>query len=221
MAAEKYSFEALKEKHSGDISKVIDDIIMDNLAEKLWHTAENKDWLKLNIPEIFDLDNCMETPPHHKEESTYTHVIRVVYNTPKDIMLRRSALFHDAGKPACRMVKGEKTVFYGHPEESAKITRNLMKRLGYANEEIEPVVILVKNHMRPRLYGLAGNKPWSNKALLRFLKDLKGLEEKSIQLALADAKNSGGDKEKENEGIKMINELAQRIKAVKERMKIF
>lgn len=96
-----------------------------------------------------EFDVCMETPQHnpHHLYTVGEHIIRSVQNVRPDLVLRLTMLFHDIGKPACRTTD-EKGIdhFYGHPEVSARMAGQIMRRLKYDNETREKVVRLTRFH---------------------------------------------------------------------------
>jgi tRNA nucleotidyltransferase/poly(A) polymerase len=76
-------------------------------------------------------------------------------------------LFHDIGKVVTRSVTPTGVHFYGHEYEGEKMVRDIMTRLKYPNELIEPVALGVKSHMRLKSAGdTAVNL--SDKALRKF-----------------------------------------------------
>ena len=113
-------------------------------------------------------------------------------------ILRKAAFFHDIGKPRTLVYEhrctycGAKSIrktadegecevcggrtlpkqvhFYGHENVGAGIARRAMGRLVYPKDDIDAVVHLVANHMRP--YGYAASRdPWSDSAVRRFIRD--------------------------------------------------
>jgi tRNA nucleotidyltransferase (CCA-adding enzyme) len=68
-------------------------------------------------------------------------------NIPATPVLRYTALLHDSGKPECK-VTGKDGIdhFYGHPDVSEKIARNILRRLKFDNNTVRLVCLLVKYH---------------------------------------------------------------------------
>ena len=60
--------------------------------------------------------------------------------------VRLAALFHDVAKPMCLKRDGN---MYNHPQESARIARELLgaKGLKLSNAEVEKICRLIENHM--------------------------------------------------------------------------
>lgn len=149
------------------------------------------------LPEFLEtLAVSQDAEFHHKD--VYEHTLIVVSNTPPDPVLRKAALFHDIGKPRtlvyehrctfcgarslhktsdegeCRECGGrtvpKKIHFYGHENVGAAMARRAMQRLAYPKDDIDSVVHLISNHMRPMSYA-AGQDPWTDSAVRRFIRD--------------------------------------------------
>lgn len=102
-----------------------------------------------------EFDRAMETPqntPHH----CYTvgrHTVESIRHIEKEPVLRLTMLLHDLGKPASRTTdeKG-RDHFYGHPEKSAELAQEILRRLKLDNDTIRRVVRLVRWHdEKPKL----------------------------------------------------------------------
>ena len=149
------------------------------------------------VPEFMATVNVeQEAEFHHKD--VFEHTLIVVSNVEPDPILRKSAFFHDIGKPrtliyehrctycgakslqktadegGCERCGGrtvpKKIHFYGHENVGAGIARRAMRRLAYSNDAVDAVAHLVANHMRP--YGYAASRdPWSDSAIRRFIRD--------------------------------------------------
>lgn len=99
------------------------------------------------IPELMPSINFLQHNPHHIHD-VFTHTAYVVAGVPADSTLRWAALLHDIGKPATfTQDEDGQGHFYGHPEESARMAEEILRRLKAPNQLREQVVFLVKNHM--------------------------------------------------------------------------
>ncbi len=77
----------------------------------------------------------------------WEHTAHVIDNSPRRIIRRLAALFHDIAKPRCFTMDGRGVGhFYGHPEIGAEMTETIMKRLRFDVRTIETVRVLVKYH---------------------------------------------------------------------------
>lgn len=181
----------------------------------LAYNIDNKtklfDFINDFIPELIKCNDSMETPPYHIPETTLSHILRVVENCPKDIILKCAALFHDVAKPVCRKFLDGHYVFHGHAEKGAIIASEIMVRLGYQQDDITPVALLIKNHMRPKLFrGRNQTEAWSNQAIIKYAKDMGDILDKSLTLTFADIIGSS-EPEVEKGKLIVLNELKQRL----------
>ncbi len=137
--------------------------------------------MKYIAPEFCDGVGMDQGPYHHLD--VWSHTVEVVANAdPRDIILRLAALFHDVAKPKCRKEEAGKTTFHGHDTEGEKMTREIMQRLKFSNDETDAVALLVLHHMR-----LLGTKDFTDSAARRILRDLKDQTERFMELCEADS----------------------------------
>ena len=101
----------------------------------------------------------------------WEHTLIALGNLPPDaaLPLRLATLCHDIGKPPTKALGDDGRVhFYGHAEAGAGLTRRLMTRLKFSNDEIAAVTKLVAQHMRIGEY-----RPlWTDAAVRRLMRDL-------------------------------------------------
>ena len=100
----------------------------------------------------------------------WEHTMVAVGQLPADasLQLRLAMLLHDIGKPSTRTDEDGSVHFYHHQDVGADMARALMVRLKFANDDIDAVVRLVKNHMRIGEYKPA----WTDAAVRRLIRDL-------------------------------------------------
>ena len=98
------------------------------------------------IPEILPMVGFEQNTPYHCYD-VFTHSLQSVDNSPTDIKIRLTMLFHDIGKPHC-YTEDENGVghFYGHPAISVKLAEKILKRLKYDNDTIQTVSELILYH---------------------------------------------------------------------------
>lgn len=102
------------------------------------------------IPELktqigFDQNN----PYHHL--NLWEHTMEVVRGVPKDDFIGRlGALFHDIAKPVSNKFLPDKgkTVYYNHDADGVPIAYNILNRLGFTNEIIDKVCIIIALHRK-------------------------------------------------------------------------
>jgi tRNA nucleotidyltransferase (CCA-adding enzyme) len=104
--------------------------------------------LKHILPEF---DICFETSQNHPFHiyNVALHSLVAVSEIENNSVLRWTMLLHDTGK-ALTKTTDDKGIdhFYGHPEKSVYIAKNVLQRLKFDNKTIDKVCTLVKHHDR-------------------------------------------------------------------------
>jgi len=103
--------------------------------------------LQYIIPELQKCVNFDQYNIHH-HKNVFDHIMIVLDNTPKDLIIRLSALLHDIAKPIVFSI-GEDGVghFYKHHLEGEILAEDILKRLKYDNKTVDTVKLLVRHHM--------------------------------------------------------------------------
>ncbi len=142
-------------------------IILSPFPEKGLRKLDDLGLLVQFFPELTNCKGFLQHHPAHSDD-VFEHTLKVFKNACelwpytkniadgtefKDrhviLQLRLSALCHDLGKVHTLTFDSEGVGhFYGHQKVSAEYTVQFMKRLKYANREIETVELLVFQHMR-------------------------------------------------------------------------
>ncbi|MGG7096677.1 CCA tRNA nucleotidyltransferase, partial [Clostridium sardiniense] len=103
--------------------------------------------LNIIIPELISLIGFNQRNRYHHED-IFNHTLSVVENTPNNLILRLSALFHDIGKTDCFFIDDDGNGrFFGHNNISEEIAEGILTRLHFDNKTIKTVCILIKEHM--------------------------------------------------------------------------
>lgn len=125
---------------------------------------EYVDVLGVFWPELLDMVN-LDQKNHHHIYDVWEHTLHALEQTGQDFILRCAVLLHDVGKPAC-MTVDENGVghFYGHPDKSASMAENMLRRLKVDHATWKTVVRLVAWHDR--------NIPRTDRGLRRALREL-------------------------------------------------
>ena len=105
--------------------------------------------LKEILPEIEVMKGVEQPPEFHPEGDVFVHTKLLLekLENPSPV-LALAALFHDVGKPPTFAVRDGRIKFYEHAPLGAALTRDIMKRLRFSNDEIEAVSECVANHMK-------------------------------------------------------------------------
>ena len=103
--------------------------------------------LKFILPELCECYGFAQNK-YHKWD-VYTHTLKALNAVPKEYpLIRWAALFHDLGKPAsCENYGEPHASFHMHELISADISRVIMKRLRFSNEDKAYINNLIRNHM--------------------------------------------------------------------------
>ncbi len=121
------------------------------------------------LPELPAL--AVEQDPVHRHKDVLAHTLAVVDKTRPERLLRLAALLHDIGKPRTRAYGPEGVSFHHHEVVGARMARDRMRALRYANDDTEVVTRLVELHLRFHTYRLG----WTDKAVRRYVRDAGGL----------------------------------------------
>lgn len=189
-----------RERIVDEMNKIL---MLDNVGEALADLFEYR-LINYFIPELVALKSIeQESKFHHK--NALLHTIDVIRNSPKDIVLRWSSLFHDIGKQATFSSKDNVVHFYEHDSVGALMTYSILLRLGLPKQMVKDVTYLVRNHMRANTY----SPEWSNSSIRRFIKDTGDYCDKLLALSRSDVTSHNPitvAKHLEN-----LNDLARRI----------
>jgi poly(A) polymerase len=155
--------------------------------------------LELILPEIAACKGVAQTGFHTHD--VYGHTLLTVEKVPADLVLRLAALFHDAGKPSTATAGG---AFPGHELVGARLARSALERLRFSQREIEPVIELIRLHLRPVYY----RSEWTDGAVRRLARDAGDQLVRLMALARADVAASAYPEPEK------LDELQARIDAV-------
>lgn len=134
-------------------------------------------------PEFQDMVGVEQGTYHHLD--VWEHSLLVLDNVgPGNLTLSLAALLHDVAKPATRFLDEENnTRFFGHESLGAQMAYRMLQRLKFSGEQIQKVVLLVRNHMR-----LGSMPEFSASAARRLIRDMDGEVEDLLVLVDADTR---------------------------------
>ena len=133
--------------------------------------------LEVILPEVAACKGVAQTGFHTHD--VFGHTLLTVERVPADLALRLAALFHDVGKPSTATLDG---AFPGHELAGAQMAHSALERLRFAQKEIDPVVKLVRLHLRPVYY----SSEWTDGAVRRLARDAGDQLDRLMALARAD-----------------------------------
>jgi poly(A) polymerase len=155
-------------------------MVVDDPSEGLWFLVKTG-LAEEFLPELPAL--ALEEDPIHRHKDVLAHTIAVVQRAQPDRTVRLAALFHDIGKPKTRSFGPGGTVSFHHHElVGARMTRDRMRALRYATDDIERVSKLVELHLRFHTYGMG----WTDSAVRRYVRDAGDLLQELNELTRCD-----------------------------------
>lgn len=84
----------------------------------------------------------------HHIYTVFQHLVYSLKHCPsKDWRVRMGCLLHDVGKPQTHKIINGEVTFYNHEYVGAKLTKKILTRLRFSNEDIDRITNLVRNHM--------------------------------------------------------------------------
>lgn len=161
--------------------------------------------LGIVLPELVSCVGITQPGGMHAYD-VFEHTLFTIDNSPPDLLVRFSALFHDITKPVHRYVESDgRARFYGHPASSADIAKKWLEKYAFSHRFAEDVVTLIKNHMFTHAE--------TEKGIRRFIRRVgKDLIDPLFQLRFADTKaqGSGGELETEIEYYARVKEIIEK-----------
>jgi putative nucleotidyltransferase with HDIG domain len=171
------------------------------------------------------LDNLQSSENEEDDsdnKNVWEHTLKVLDYSPKILIVRLGALFHDIAKPETKQYsteEGKRSVsFTNHEHVGTLRTKEILHDLRYSDEIIKAVMILVKNHMRGHAYDEGNNDNWTDSAVRRYVLESQPYTNELLDLTMADItpKTDG----KRQLKVEKIKKLKERIKLLNEQDEI-
>lgn len=148
---------AIKELHHlvEDISRerVTDELNKMLLHPRRAHSIKELDTfgiLERVLPEVTACKGVSQPYQYHQEGDVFTHLLKSLHDMPEEFVSKEvvwAVLFHDIGKPATFEKKTDRVHFDGHADLSARVAREICKRLKFSNAETTKISWLIEHHM--------------------------------------------------------------------------
>ena len=100
---------------------------------------------RIVLPEYDTIVGVEQHTPNHIYD-VEEHTLVALQKIEDEQALRLTMLLHDFGKPVVKKHDDGRDIFYKHPEVSAQIAKDILKRLKFDNYTMDKVVRLVKWH---------------------------------------------------------------------------
>jgi poly(A) polymerase len=157
-------------------------------------------------PELLEMVGVTQNEFH--AYPVWEHTMYALGSLPADasLVLRLSVLFHDIGKPRTRTEdEAGRIHFYGHQNVGAQMSRELMGRLKFSNDEISAVTRLVGEHMRIGEY----KSDWTDAAVRRLIRDLGPNLVDLFAIHRADVSALSGDHQDMSRAVSLRERIAE------------
>lgn len=149
---------AAVQAHAGGIGDVSAERIRDELVKILLHPNRLRGFDLLVdsglmagvLPEILDLQGVEQPPQWHPEGDVYVHTRLMLSLLPARVSLPLvlAVLLHDIAKPPTFTRDADGRIrFNGHDKLGADMSGEILRRLKFPNDVIEPVTGMVERHM--------------------------------------------------------------------------
>lgn len=125
----------------------------------------------------------VEQDPIHRHKDVLAHTIAVVAKTSPSMIVRMAALLHDVGKPKTRSIGPKGVSFHHHEVVGARMARDRLRALRFANDEVEAITQLVYLHLRFHGYS---DDVWTDAAVRRYVRDAGPLLDELNELTRCD-----------------------------------
>jgi poly(A) polymerase len=151
------TFDAVKEM-AAQIQVVSAERIRDELVKILTrpHAGRGLELLDASgllreiLPEIAAMKGVEQPAEFHPEGDVFQHTRLMLDTLPANpsTVLAFAVLLHDVGKPPTFIRAPDRIRFNDHDRIGAEMTETILRRLRFSNDEIEKVVLCVREHMK-------------------------------------------------------------------------
>lgn len=154
------------------------------------------------IPEVMEMKDFNQQTPYH-DKDVLEHTMAVLDAIKPKLNLRMAALLHDIGKPACFTVDSKgRGHFYGHHIKSAEESEKILRKLGYEENFMNEVIILIRFHyIKEIVYNI------KEKGIKKFI-DSVGVERLDDMLELIRADMAGKPDTGNTEIVQKLKDLS-------------
>jgi poly(A) polymerase len=130
-------------------------ILTEGSARRGFELLDESGLLVQVLPEISRMKGVEQPPEYHPEGDVWVHTLTLLEHLEKgsSMTLAWGMLLHDVGKPATFTAPdpsraGDRIRFNGHVEVGMAVTRGILNRLRFSNEDCAQILALVQHHMQ-------------------------------------------------------------------------
>jgi poly(A) polymerase len=130
-------------------------ILTEGEARRGFESLDECGLLRELLPEVAKMKGVEQPPEFHPEGDVWVHTLMLLAHLPAgaSATLAWGMLLHDVGKPATFTAPdaakpGDRIRFNGHVEVGIAVTRGILKRLRFSNDDSAQVLALIQHHMR-------------------------------------------------------------------------
>ena len=148
---------AVIQRHADLILKVSQERIRDELVKILTspfpargvRLLDKAGLLSRILPEMEVMKGVEQPSQYHPEGDVFVHTLMLIDGlSSAPIELAMGALLHDVAKPATFVRAPDRIRFHGHDKKGADMSRTILKRLAFPNDQIDLICSLVAEHLR-------------------------------------------------------------------------
>lgn len=130
------------ERIRDEFVKIVDS---ENAFRGIWLLKESG-IQEIILPELEETVGVAQNK-HHPYTVYWHNLLSLQYCPSDDYLVKIAALFHDIAKPQTKDGQGQEATFYNHEHLGVKISKQIMRRFKFSNQEISKVAHLIKHHM--------------------------------------------------------------------------
>ncbi len=130
-------------------------ILTEGAAHRGFELLDAAGLLAVLLPEVARMKGCEQPPQYHPEGDVWVHTLMLLDHLQAGVSptLAWGMLLHDVGKPPTATPPdpnkpGDRIRFNGHAEIGVAVTRAMLNRLRFSNEDTAQILALVKHHMQ-------------------------------------------------------------------------
>lgn len=128
-------------------------LLTEGAARRGFELLDESGLLVQVLPEVAAMKGVAQPPEYHPEGDVWIHTRMLLQGLPAatSTTLAWGVLLHDVGKPPTfrpGSVTGDRIRFDGHVEVGVSMSKEILQRLRFSNEETEQILALVANHMK-------------------------------------------------------------------------